>query len=184
MQAVNKHISRVLPIHPNEPEMHRSRSAWDNLTQVVKAGNDDFSINCLFKDERMKAKVGAQKGQHVNSVTGSSGDFDGFINRLPSVRQTRVEREAGFIKVVEIDLAGFSLRAEAFQFCLRGLKVHFIAFATQAAPETLPNFPAFLENASEGIATDGLPGLFLNLERAPLGRPRIFLNEFDRCCSF
>src|SRR5215216_1001610 len=100
---------------------------------MVKTGNHDFSVNCLFKDERMKAKVRAQKGQHVDSVTGSSWDFDGFTDRLPGVRHTRVEREACFIKVIEINLAGFGLRAEAFQFCLRGLKVHFVAFATQAA---------------------------------------------------
>jgi len=148
--------------------------------QIVKTGNDDFRINGLFKEERMEAKVGAQEGQHVDSVTGSGGDFDGFADRLPGVRHTGIEREAGFIEVVEINLAGFSLCAKACQFGLRGLKVLFVAFAAQTAPEALPGFVAFLEDAFERITADLFAGLFFDLQQTSFGRARVFLDNFDR----
>ena len=147
---------------------------------MIKTGNHDFRVNRLFKDERMKAKIGTQEGQNVDSVTRSGRDFDGFADRLPSVRHTRVEREARLIKVVKIDLAGFGLCAKALQFDLRGLKVYFVAFAAQATSQTLPGFMTFLENALEGITTDLFPGLFFDLGQASFGRPRVFLDNFDR----
>jgi hypothetical protein len=33
----------------------------DDLTQMVKGGNHDFSVDDLFKDERMKAQIRTQK---------------------------------------------------------------------------------------------------------------------------
>lgn len=162
------------PIHDDESQL------GDGLAQIVKTGDDDFGINCFFKNERVKTMVGSIEGQNVNAITGSRRDFARLADRLPSVRHTRVERETGFIKIVKLKLAGFGQRAKAFQFGLRSLKVYFVAFATQATSEALPRFVAFLENAFECVAADLFAGLFFDLRQASFRGARIFLDDFDR----
>src|SRR4030095_4665689 len=152
----------------------------ENLAQRVETSNDDFRINGLFKEERMKAKVRTQKGQHVDSVTGRHPDVDRLADRLPSVRHAGVEREAGLVKVIKIDLPSRGLGAKARQFGLRGLKVHFVAFATRAAPKALPGFLALLEDPFERLAADLFPDLLLDPGQAAFGGPRVLLDDFDR----
>jgi len=128
--------------------------------------------------------LSVEEGENIDSVARRSRDFNRFADCLPGLRHTRIEREAGFIAVIKINLASVSHCLKSPQFGLRGLKVRFITFIACATSEALPGFTALLEDAFERVKANLFACLFFNLREASFGGARVFLDNFDRLPLF
>lgn len=131
----------------------------------IKAVNDEFRIDRALGQVRLKITAQVEKSKHVQARRRSAWQCQCLPRRLPGVRNAGRQREAGFIKVnqIEIIAAVSANLAPLGQMLLRPAKVLFIAHCFQTAAHSLPGVACCFERSFERVAAEAFAQFFFNL---------------------
>lgn len=82
------------------------------LVEKIEALNHHVSVNQGFEGERMEPVMEIEKAQHVVTRPMCGGQLQHLPYELLGVRDTRLERESGFVEIPKVELARVQKRFE------------------------------------------------------------------------
>ena len=127
--------------------------------------NHEFRIDRALGQVRLKITAQVEKSKHVQARLRSAWQCQCLSRSLPGVRDAGRQREAGFIKInqIEIIAAVSANLAPLCQMLLRQAKVGFIAPCFQTAPHSFPGVSRRFQRPFERVRADGSSQFFFNL---------------------
>src|SRR5262245_64633372 len=116
--------------------------------------NHCVGVNRIFEGKRMELVTQIEKAQQVLARTMRGGQLQSLSHELPSIRDTGLQREPGFVEIPEVEFAGGQERfgAQSRQFGLRRAEFILVAKKAQAPAHSLDRKSTRLNSSHLGIS--------------------------------
>ena len=79
----------------------------DRLAKKIKTSDHHVGGNTALHTERGEIIIGVEKAHHIEPLSLGGGYLNGFSFGLPGIGNTRIQRKARFVKVIQVKRSGW-----------------------------------------------------------------------------